>query len=322
MDRTNKAAILAYHSVNVSSEDRIRIPNLVSPHNFEDQLRYFASSANVISLPDYLDCVTRGRALPRHAVVITFDDGYKDNLTQAVPLLRRYNLPATFFLATDYIGTGKMKWEDQLSCLLRRTQVTTLSLDIPPASETFSLDGEPGRFKVINQLVSKFARLDSLKRQQLLEQLQQALGVPCGDSGDLMLTWDDVREMANTPGITIGAHTASHCHLSQISDADISREIVSAKAQIEANIPHKVTAFSYPYGDLNDTAVDVLRANGFDCAATIAYGKNGPDTDLYRLKRVLVPDQGGLKLRVGLWLRCSIIGESLKRGYNILNKMK
>src|SRR5690242_8756600 len=89
---------LVYHSINEYSEDRIRVPNIVTPTTFEEQIRYWSSTASVIPLQKYLDHMKDGTPLSRKSVVITFDDGYKDNLTIAAPILQKYGVPATFFI--------------------------------------------------------------------------------------------------------------------------------------------------------------------------------------------------------------------------------
>lgn len=201
--------ILMYHSINVVSNDRIYTPNIVSPVNFEQQMRCLASCAKVISLDKYIDCVRDSTQLPADSVVITFDDGYKDNLTDAYPVLRKYGLPATFFLATAYIGTGKSKWDDRLSYLIRRSTVTQFSveLDIWQGSKLFRIPGKKGKLKVIDDLARLLGRVSSSDRQRVLDQIQTQLQVDPDDldTSDLMLSWEDVRKMSKAPGISFGA---------------------------------------------------------------------------------------------------------------------
>ena len=317
----NTARILVYHSINDPTEARIRRSNIVAPANFESHLQYLATSAQVIGLPDYLQAINDGRALPKNAVILTFDDGYKDNRTRVYPLLVKYGFPATFFVATDLIGTGKRKWEDRLHGLIRQSNVLPLALTIPPDGQTLTIRDEHEKSRLIRSLVGQLTRFSPAERESVLSQWERQLGMAETGAGEIMLSWEEVREIARTPGMTVGAHTVTHCHLTQVPVEAAENEIAASKKQIESQIQQPVTLFAYPYGDFDDRIAALVKTNGFAAAGTLRYGRNDRNVDPFRLRRLQIPDQSGFRFRLGLRLRGSIVGEPLKNSYNKLRRL-
>ena len=314
----HSVGLVYYHSINEYREDRIRVPNIVTPTAFEAQIQYLASIAKVIPIQEYLDHIKKKEPLPQKSIVITFDDGYKDNLTIASPILQKYGVPATFFISTGYIGTGKMKWEDQLSCLIRRSKVDVISLGLQARYISFNIGSEKDKFRAINMLVNILGYLTQSERESVLDELAKQLKVKCTDQVDVMMTWDDVRKLADTPGFSIGSHTVTHQHLTRISLDNVKWEVTNSKEHIEREIGRAVTLFSYPKGDFNKDVIAAVQSAGYTSAGTIEYGQNNIYSDPFRLKRVIALNQRGVRFSIGMWLRTSPLGELLRRGYNIL----
>ncbi len=118
--------ILCYHSINDLNNSKIFNPNIVDTKNFLKQMKFLIKYYNVISLEYFVE--NHKKLTQNRNVVITFDDGYKDNYTIAYPFLKKYNLPATIFLATDFINTGKAKFEDIITYLFSVNNVQTIDL--------------------------------------------------------------------------------------------------------------------------------------------------------------------------------------------------
>lgn len=308
--------VIVYHSINTIQEDRIRAANIITPESFEAQIQYLASSASIIPLEEYLDHRERGIPLSEKKVVVTFDDGYKDNLTTAAPVLQKYAVPATFFIATNYIGTGTIKWEDRLHCICSRAATEVLSLDLPTGNLALPLGSKEDKSRAIDYLVSLLSHLSQGEREQVLEQVFQTLKADCRDQEEVMMTWDDVRELAHTPGFAIGSHSAAHQHLTRITPNEVAFEISNSKTLLERELNAPVSLFSYPYGDYDQAVIQAVKEAGYSGAVTLDYGKNNIQSSPYRLKRVQVPDQVGPKFRWGLWLRSSRVGNLLKHSYN------
>lgn len=323
----HSVVILMYHSVNEVSNERIYAANIVSPVNFAQQMRYLVSCAQVISLDKYVDCVGNGTQLPAGSVILTFDDGYKDSFTNAYPILRKYGFPATFFLPTAYIGTGKAKWDDRLSYLIRQSTIKEFSVesDIWQGSNLFTTPGRREKLKVIDQLVRVLGRVSSLDRQRVLEQVQSQLQVDPGelDTSDLMLSWQDVQKMSKATGISFGAHGITHSRLSDLSVEAARWEIIGSKDRIEIAIDRPVKFFSYPFGgpdDFNDQIKNILRSEGFECAVTSIYGRNASGSDLLQLRRVRALNCGAVGFRIALSIMSSTVGEPMRRSYHLFRK--
>lgn len=321
IERSHNAVLVVYHSINEYCEDRIRVPNIVTPTAFEAQMQYLVSTAKVIPLQEYVDHVEERKPILNKSIVVTFDDGYKDNLTVASPILQKYGVPATFFIATRYIGADKMKWEDQVSCLIRRSEAESISLSLPSNDVSFKIGSDKDKFRVIDTLVNILGHLKQTERLQVLDELSEQAKVKCDDQANVIMTWDDVRQLADTPGFSIGSHTVTHQHLTRIPLDDVVFEVTSSKEHLESEIKRPVTLFSYPYGDFNQGVITAVRSAGYTSAGTIEYGRNSIRSDPFRLKRVLIPNQSGAKFAEGLRLRTSIFGEFLRKSYNMFNSL-
>ncbi len=314
--------ILMYHSVGTIANAGIHARNIVSVGNFCRQMRYLAAHCHVISLDRYVTHVLSGEPLPADSVVITFDDGYKDNYQQAYPILAQLGLPATFFLATAYIGTGAIKWEDRLSWMVRAGAHSELRASIAGLriERRYSLQDQAARMRAVDDLVGLLHRVEEGERQRVLEAITGAMGVADRPHpSDMMLSWDEARAMAKTPGISFGSHGVTHCRLSRLSAEALRAEIADSKSRIETELQQPVTLFSYPYGgegDVDERSRRCIQANGFRCALTTTYGRNRLHSDLYQLRRVGAANRGELGFRLGTWLRASAAGEAMKAIYN------
>lgn len=318
------ATIVMYHSVTERSDNRIDPSIVVSPTDFEQQIEHLVSRTNIISLEQYVRSVHNGIPAPPNSVVLTFDDGYKDNFTTVYPILKKYGLPATFFLATGYIETDKVKWENWLTHLIWQSRAKTVSVKLNGNYKEFGIGGEEEKLEAIRKLVWLLEEITIPERQQILDQLQEQLDVE-PDLDDLMLSWDEVREMSKTPGISFGAHTVNHFRLSRLSTAEMRKEILESKLLVESEINKPVRFFAYPYGELtdfNEEVKQILKSNGFDCAVTTVYGQNNLQSDLFQLKRVSVEGgYYGVQFWLGFNLRRSPLGQPLKRAVNLWNQI-
>ena len=322
INHSHSVVLICYHSINEFSDERIRVPNIVTPRVFEAQIQYLVSMARIIPLQEYLDHVKEKKPLHQKSIVITFDDGYKDNLTIAFPILQKYSVPATFFISTGYIGTNKIKWEDQLSCLIRRSKIEVFSLGFPSSNVSFNIGRAKDKFRTINALVNILGHLNQSERQQALDELKVQLKVNCTDQAGVMMTWDDVRQLADTPGITFGSHTVTHQHLTRFSPDETKREVTHSKEHLEKEIGRPITLFSYPKGDFNDNVIAEVKSAGYTSAVTIEYGQNNIHSDPFRLRRVIAPNQSGMRFSMGMKLRASPFGEFLRKSYNTMNGVR
>jgi len=281
--RTGTVQILIYHRVNNECDPFFPATPL---DVFARQMEYLAATHYICSLDEAVRRLKRGD-VPPNAAVVTFDDGYRDNFVHAFPILTRLSIPATIFLATHAIGTGKTLWHDRVFSAFRETREPVLSgfhpdwSPCPVSTPREKLDAQ-------RRVLGVLRAMDDATRDEWVDRLADRLKVECRyEDPRLMLTWHDVRAM-HPHGIAFGAHTASHAILSRLSDGKIAQEILESTRSIEKNLGAAPTSFAYPNGgrdDFNESCKLALRQAGYECAVTTIHGVNEPGQDLYELRR-------------------------------------
>jgi peptidoglycan/xylan/chitin deacetylase (PgdA/CDA1 family) len=324
------ALILLYHRVAELPSD----PQLlcVTPQHFAEHLEILRKYGQPMRLPQLAQSI-RNADLPQRAVVITFDDGYYDNLYNAKPLLERYDIPATAFVATGYIGHAREFWWDELDRLLLqpRTLPETLRLSINGNPYQFELseaahynEAVYGRHRSWNVL----HKHDPTPRQRLYRLLHPLLrslpeaerwrvrdalvawasAEPIGRSTHRALSADEVICLAEGGLIEVGAHTVTHPMLSSLPATGQRAEIQGSKAYLEEILGRPVTSFAYPYGARSDytaQTVTIVREAGFARACSRFTDVVWRGSDHYQLPRIVVQDWPGEEFarRLKGWLR-------------------
>lgn len=293
--------ILLYHKVDYNAAPFFGAA--VRPDVFEKQIRFLKRYYKIVDLADLNQLEQLDRTSPSDLIVITFDDGYRNNYRYAAPILKKYDVPATIFLATDYIVNNRLLWYDKLSWILykavnlpdsRRLMKFELSQEIIGEVERFLAADSFGRVSILRSLVALLKAYSAQEREEVIKRLAEACRVNTwpGDEDRPMLSWEEVREMSKH-GISFGSHTMSHPVLSTISTSEVRKEIVESKKVIEDQIQKPVTTFAYPYGkytDYTDEVTKVLFDEGFEyaCTTTVGYEQFPVATQL-KLKRRGVP---------------------------------
>jgi peptidoglycan/xylan/chitin deacetylase (PgdA/CDA1 family) len=303
------ALILGYHRVAETAVDPFNL--CVSPAHFAEHLDILRQITNVVDL-EALQLGLQTGDLPRRAVAITFDDGYQDNLTTALPLLAAHELPATLFVIAGALG--RPFWWDELSRLVFGTAVLpeALTLQIGNRSLTWSSVGEryitwrkqslSPRQDLFQQLYGQL-RQDVEDRTSLVSQLQTwaaSSGGPPAPPAPPTLTPDELKSLAAHPLITIGAHTITHPQLSKLLPATQSEEIQGSKTSLETLLNQPVTYFSYPHGDNPPATRRIVQNVGYHLACTSEYNVVRPSSNLFALPRLWPANVDGD--RFGRWL--------------------
>lgn len=256
----------------------------LSPQSFERQLEYFCRSYEIVPLEKLVQCIQQGKSLPEKAVAITFDDGYKDNYLYAYPILKKRHVPVTIFLATGYIGKDRLFWWDEVSYMINNTTAAQLDLD-----ELGSYSLRPlNRCRAGFIISEKLEDLPDARKNILIEKLTGIcqVSIPPGLGQELVLSWDEVREMSND-GIAFGAHTVNHPSLTNMPFEQAKWEITQSKKDIEDKLGKEVRAFSYPDGKFDSEIVKFVKENGFTYAVSILHGKLISSKDnIYTLSRI------------------------------------
>jgi peptidoglycan/xylan/chitin deacetylase (PgdA/CDA1 family) len=270
-------------------------PELISatPTQFESQMRYLRRHMHLVSLSDVLDYLEGKTTLPPAAVAVTFDDGFGDTYRYAFPILKRYAVPATLFLTTNYIDTGRPFWFELVAYLVFRVD--------PGALEIEGLDGTIQAFPIgttlkertrsLRQLHEILKGLPDARRAGIVELWSQRYArlVAYGALGHSRpISWTQVIEMASA-GIEFGSHSVTHPNLTQLTDDALHWELSESKRVLEERLQRRVDLLAYPIGTasaFNARVVAAVERAGFKLAATYIAGAN-PLKDLkrYELRR-------------------------------------
>ncbi len=271
--------VLNYHRINDPSAatfDSFQ-PNVSArPEMFAQQMEYLSRWFNVVSLTDISRWLQGEIKLPDYPALITFDDGYLDNYTLAYPILRQYNFPAVIFLTSGHIDTDKPFYWDLTAYSIFHT---TKDHILFPDNTEKSWGTTEQKLSVVNAWVEALKKLPNSEKQKWVEELpgRLAVNVPKNYFKNLMMNWDQIREMHKN-GIEFGGHTISHPILSRITIDQARTEIVGSKAEIEQEIGNQIIGFAYPNGskyDLNTEIEQLVSEAGYKTAFTLS---NGPTT--------------------------------------------
>src|SRR6266571_7391214 len=226
---------------------------------------------------------------PRIPLVLTFDDGYRDNYTHAFALARELQVPFTIFLIPGYIESGEPFWWREGE-LVRNAQVDEVTIE----GRTYRLRQSNERHLLAQAIYTHVRHSRSVaERETFLETVRLALAVPSSafsEEAIRPLTWEQVCEMEQSGWVSFGAHTMHHPILANLSDpAEVYREVAECRALLEQRLGHPVRTFAYPVGKpehIGEVALRSVRDAGYDWAATTIYGTNTSQSDPHQLRRL------------------------------------
>jgi len=299
--RGGRLSILIYHRV-LPAPDPL-FPDLPDIARFEEVLLWMKQWFTVLPLDRAVRDLAAG-TLPARAAAITFDDGYADNLTVALPVLLRHELTATFFIASGFLNGGRM-WNDTVIEAIRHTRLAVLDLGHLDLGRHV-LDTASARRAAIDGLIAKLKYLPQAQRTDLTERIAESAAVV--PSTSLMMTSSHLREL-RAAGMQIGAHTVSHPILTRLPIEQARREIAESKAQLEDILRERVGLFAYPNGKFGDDYAEehaiLARETGFDAALATDWGAAASGSDLMHLPRFTPWDRG--RLRFGARLAANLL---------------
>ena len=286
--RNANVHLLAYHRVSDAC-DSFLPPMPIKM--FETQMAYLATYCNVLNLDEAVERI-KAQDVPDDAVVVTFDDGYADNYIHAFPILKRLSIPATIFLPTDVIGTGRVLWHDQVFSALSKSKVPLLE-GFPENGSRFSLRTLQDKRRAQDSISLYFRSLDVPRRCHEIKRLFGLLAFSMNfGSSRVYLDWSEVKAM-QSHGIGFGSHSVTHPILSFLSETEAREEILESKRLMEKMLGIRVKSFAYPSGrrqDFSEATKDLLRESGYECAVSMIHGTNFVGTDLFEMRRTQYQD--------------------------------
>lgn len=245
-------------------------PGAIDAAGFRSRIDWLRGWFNVLPLEDAVAAFGRG-SLPERALCVTFDDGYADNATVALPILREAGVHATFFVATSYLDGGRM-WNDTVIEAVRAARGPRLDLAAIGLGE-HAITTVAERRATVDRLLAKLKYAEAERREGLASAVASAAGAALPD--DLMMSSAQVRALA-AEGMGIGAHTHTHPILARLDDPAARRDIGTGHEALAGIVRQPVALFAYPNGkpdtDYTRAHVRMVVELGFKAAVTTAPG--------------------------------------------------
>jgi peptidoglycan/xylan/chitin deacetylase (PgdA/CDA1 family) len=308
--------ILCYHGVvpDKIADDPFNYGNVVSVSEFSEQMAMIARNMRPMSLASLRDWLVRTTEVPPDSVLVTFDDGYRNNLTHATPILTRLQIPATVLASVGYLGGQRLLWPTDIyrRVLLWPSKRVPLPdnsvLDVP-------LTEIPKRM-ALAAWAREFCKLiPDEYRRHYLRLLSDAV-IPALTEAEAemfsFLSWDELREL-HRQGFEIGSHTTDHCILTRVPASQLAVELLASKEQIEEHLQAPCFSLAYPNGSQADYSPEVLVAAvqaGYQIGFTTNSGPCTRTGSALTINRVCVP---GKLSGDGFQSRMSCLHDDLKQ---------
>ena len=327
--RKPQLMVINYHRIGDSTMTNLD-PGVFSTdsNGLDEQIKALRRRFTFISPSEALDVID-GTVTPKEPLLLlTFDDGYRDNLTQAYPVLASHGLKAIFFIVTSYLESPQIPWWDRLASLVRAIALTNRSTIISlPNSKSLDISRHDLQGS-IKQVLEHYKAISSTD-QPVFEAKLQSLVIPddprdkaldySGLGGirasdmDLMMTWEDLKAL-HAAGMTIGAHSHTHRILSSLDKASQNDEIRSSKRILESYLTSRVDFLAYPDGrreTFNSETMREAQEAGFRSAFSFYGGTNlAGDIRPFDIRRISIPRH---ESEVRLRIECARLGSAFSR---------
>lgn len=283
--------ILTYHRfTDDGREDALPV------ETFREQLEYLTRRYRLVGLSEIARQLEAGRTPEPGLAAITIDDGYADAFDLAFPLLREFNVPATLFVATDFVDGKGWLWTDLTRYLFLSSRVEAFAAEIDGRYTRIDLNDREARLGAASRLNESLKKMVESLRRETIDRIATALevSIPAAPSSEYAaVDWHQVRRM-EVAGIEIGSHTVTHPILTRIDEGQLIDELVRSRRRIEDELGHPIGLFCYPNGDYNRQVRDQVERAGYTAAVTCDMGLNPAGLDLLALKRIhTLPDRAG-----------------------------
>lgn len=247
--RNQRLSILAYHRINdePSADYRYQEETIsATPEMFREQLRFLRRRCHVVNFAELKEILNAGERVPDNTVIITFDDGYRDNLDIALPILQEFGLTAVVYIVTQCIETGEPFWFEALAHDVSQAPSGELRL----LDDSFQFTIREDNRRELRRALGDLARVvdDEARLQMLAELHSYCQHISRAESEErIPMNWDEIGALVSA-GIEIGSHTVTHPFLSRLTNEQIRCQLLDSKSAIESHTGKAVLSISYPTG--------------------------------------------------------------------------
>jgi peptidoglycan/xylan/chitin deacetylase (PgdA/CDA1 family) len=229
---------------------------VISKAVFEKQMRFLRGHFNVLPLNEFIECIEGRKTFGPNSCLVTFDDGWRDNFQNAYPLLKEMGIPATIFVATDFVGENKLFWQERITGLLYGLHD---ALESERDVSRYVLRHFPDmairrillckRDRVKEEILGYIRMLKGKANEEIDESIQRLTDLTLkvkikADEERAFLDWDEIKVMAGN-GISFGSHGKSHVILTRLSKCEIEKEALESRELLEKKLGVPVCTFSY-----------------------------------------------------------------------------
>jgi peptidoglycan/xylan/chitin deacetylase (PgdA/CDA1 family) len=248
--------VLTYHRIAEPGTNLFFDPVIsATPDSFRAQIDWLYNHTRILTLEELINRAHNGSLGREPALLVTFDDGYRDNFDVAVPILAERNVPATFFIPTAFLETPHLPWWDEVAYVIKRTRVCRLTLERSPEQRASPLEIDLEtipRTTAIMTIIRAVLEETVGDERRFLDQLAARAEVTVDAESlgrSLFMSWDQVRRLPEAGAeFTIGSHSHSHPNLARLDDDSQRRELTDSKKILETRVGCEIKAFAYPYG--------------------------------------------------------------------------
>ena len=286
-----KVIILWYHGI---CDDSFQLlsdfdERHIQKSNFRNQLTFLKKNRFVfLTMTELINAFTNKKKINK-TVVITFDDGYNNVLTNAYPIMKEFNAKGCLYLVSDLINNDKLLWTDYIETVVRNSPVGDFEFVFKGKTIHYFLDNKKSFEDAIQDLKTKLRTLSNNERISHMTQFsnKKINNVP---KEFIFAQWKDIQNL-DRKILEIGCHTKSHPNLTSLSSSkEFEEEIKNSKIEIERMIGYEIIHFCYPAGDYNKDIINKVKEYEYKSAVTIKHGFNDVTTDVYQLKRIEAPE--------------------------------
>jgi peptidoglycan/xylan/chitin deacetylase (PgdA/CDA1 family) len=294
--RSARLTVLTYHRAGPPALELVDAKVVsASAETFDRQVEFCKANFRVVAIDDVLRFVRGEAPLPPRPLLITLDDGYLDNFDVAYPILRRHGVPATFFIATAYVGERRLFWWDRIHYLVGSATNEVAELTYPHSFTLRLGHGAGDRTAAIARALRIAKDEVGLDMQRFLDHLGDKAGVLADPARERalvdahLMTWEHVRALRRG-GMDVQSHTHTHRVLHTLPRDALVTDLVTAREILEDVLGHPVRAVAYPVGKAAVYAEDTRRAvrdAGYEIGFSNRNGVNPLHAvDAFDLKRI------------------------------------
>ncbi|KAA9327386.1 polysaccharide deacetylase family protein [Adhaeribacter soli] len=294
-----KIKIFLFHRVN---PERDPLWDPMDPEHFREIIAFLNKRYTIFLLEDLVyNKAFFKQNFKKPLAAVVFDDGYKDFLTYAAPILEEYKTPASMYIVTDSASTGRPPWTYVVDYSFLKTRQRSLNWEtdlLPPEFVKAGWNSDEERIRYGKLIKPALKKLTHDQRTQLIRHLESCFSDVTIPEG-LFMNWNEIRQIAGA-GFEVGSHTVSHPLLATIEDQELlTRELVLSRQILKEELGEYPVAISYPGGSYNETVKKISQKAGYQLGLAVNHHAYNPaKQDLFEIPRIELYNESMFKTRL------------------------